>query len=320
MISKKSSEENKPVKAVIICGPTGSGKSTVGMELAARYNGQIISADSRQVYRRLDIGTAKPSVEDRKKVPHFLIDVADVTEDFSAMRYAELARAALLAITHEQGLPLVVGGTGLYLSALTAGLFEGPDKDPELRQKLQQRADEAGIASLHQELAAIDPESAIGISPSERVRIIRALEVDHLTGKTFTHLKREGQYIRPDAEYLWIGLIYPRRLLYERINRRVDEMVASGLIDEVRGLIADGLAGAITSKKIVGYYEIVAALKGRMPIAEATELVKQHSRNYAKRQLTWFRHQAPVHWLNPYAPDFHDKVFKALDEYLSKRA
>ncbi len=318
MISSGSSRENKSIRAIIICGPTGSGKSSLAVELATRYGGSIISADSRQIYRRLDIGTAKPSVADRQKFPHYLIDVADITEDFTARRYADLAWEAIELINQADRIPMIVGGAGLYIEALTRGLVEGPERDGRLRSELQARADREGSEGLYRELVEIDPETAGGFHPNDIIRIIRALEIFKLSGEIPSRLKNAGRFSIPDAEYYWIGLNPPRNQLYDRINRRVDKMVGDGLIAEIEELLADGLGEPIKKKKIVGYYEIIDSLEGNSTIDKALELVKQHSRNYAKRQLTWFKNRACPHWMNPDDQRFCDKVFGSLDEYLKR--
>lgn len=318
MISKGSSRGDKSIKAIIICGPTGSGKSSVGLELASRYGGSIISADSRQVYRRLDIGTAKPSRADRQKIPHYLIDVADIAEDFTARRYANLAGEAIEHIRQADRIPMIVGGAGLYIEALTRGLFEGPEKDDQLRNELEARAESEGPDVLYRELREIDPESAEGVFPNDIIRIIRALEIFKLTGKIPSRMKKESPHSIPDLEYFWIGLDLPRDELYDRINRRVDKMVGDGLIAEIEELVADGLGEQIKRKKIVGYYEIIDAMEGNRSIDGAVELVKQHSRNYAKRQMTWFRNRTSPDWMNPDENRFLDKVFGGLDEYLKR--
>jgi tRNA dimethylallyltransferase len=319
MTSKRSSGENSNSKAIIICGPTGSGKSQLGMLLAERYGGRIISADSRQIYRRLDIGTAKPSPEDRKRIPHYMIDVADITEEFTAKRYAEMGSNALQETLDSGSLPFVVGGAGLYLEALTAGIFEGPPRDEMLRRELEARAAELGPAQLHKELSGIDMETAVELSPSDKVRIIRALEVYRVTGHTISELQKTGKYLRPDIEFLWLGMTYERKKLYASINDRVDRMVGDGLIEEVRTLASDGFGNSLRQKKIVGYYEVLEAMDGRDSVERAIELMKQHSRNYAKRQLTWFRNKSPVHWLIPDQLKFYDEVFRIIDDYLNKR-
>jgi tRNA dimethylallyltransferase len=320
MTSKKSSDGNSRPKAVIICGPTGSGKSELGMMLCEKYEGRIISADSRQIYRRLDRGTAKPSLADRSRVPHYMIDVADIDEDFSAKKYSEMASTAIKETLSDNKLPFIVGGAGLYLSALTGGLFEGPPADPELRRQLESEADNLGSDGLHRELSMIDPEAAIKISSGDRVRIIRALEVYRLTGYKISELQSTGDYDCLNIEFLWLGLAYDRNALYERINLRVDRMIVDGLVDEVAGLREIGLGSPLKQKRIVGYYEVLDALDGLMPMNKAVDLIKQHSRNYAKRQVTWFRHKSPVKWLTPKKANFHNEVFDIIDDYLKERA
>jgi tRNA dimethylallyltransferase len=288
--------------------------------LAEKYNGRIISADSRQIYRRLDVGTAKPSPGDRSRIPHYMVDVAEIDEDFTAKRYAEMAAEAMREILDAGAVPLVVGGAGLYLAALTGGLFEGPAADRELRWELEAEADQLGLERLHRELSRIDPEAAQRIGPGDRVRIIRAIEVYRLTGYKISELQTSGFYSRLDIDFLWLGVTFERERLYERINRRVDRMVADGLVDEVIELRDAGFGNPLRKKRIVGYYEVLDALDGVISMGQAIDLVKQHSRNYAKRQMTWFRHKAPVTWLIPDISDFYSKVFATTDDYLNNKA
>jgi tRNA dimethylallyltransferase len=316
MISKKYSKDNK--KAVIICGPTASGKSDLGLAVSERIKGSIIGADSRQIYKRLDIGTAKPSAADMARISHFMIDIVDITEEFSAVKFAELAIVYLEQIIDSGRIPVVVGGAGLYLEALTRGIVEAPPKDAEVRDELERRIGEEGGERLHEELRRIDPESADDISPNDPVRIVRALEIFELTGETPSLIRKAGHYSVPDVEFLWIGMDLPREKLYERINDRVDRMVESGLVEEVKGLVDDGLGEALINKKIVGYTEILDAFEGKHSIPEAVNLIKQHTRNYAKRQLTWFRNRLSPHWVNPLESGFHGKVFELIDDYLKR--
>jgi tRNA dimethylallyltransferase len=318
MISKRSSAENRPIRAVIVCGPTGSGKSSLGMELALRYGGSIIGADSRQIYRRLDIGTAKPSKQDRLRIPHYLIDVADVSEEFTARKYARLAAEALEHIAGQKRIPIIVGGAGLYLEALTTGLFDGPGTNNKLRGRLEEEIERDGIAPLYRKLVQVDPETADRVSPSDKNRIIRALEIYEKSGQKPSRLKKKGPYAAPNAVYTWIGLRPPRTELYRKLDERVDRMVQEGLLGEVESLMADGLGEAIRKKKIVGYYEIIEAMEGKSTMHEALDLVRRHSRNYAKRQMTWFRNRTSPHWIDPTADRFGDKVFARLDEYLKR--
>ncbi len=316
MISKKYSKENK--KAVIICGPTASGKSALGLAICERFRGSIIGADSRQIYKRLDIGTAKPSAEDRGKIPHYMIDIVEIAEEFSAVRFAELAKVYIEQIFSSGRIPVVAGGAGLYLESLTRGIVEAPPKDDEIRNELERRIREEGSEKLHEELRRIDPESADDISPGDPVRLVRALEIFELTGEIPSLIRKTGHYSVPDVEFLWIGIDLPREKLYERINARVDEMVEAGLIEEVKKLVDDGMGGVLRKKKIVGYIEILDAFEGRHSIPEAVRLIKQHTRNYAKRQLTWFRNRLSPQWVNPLESGFHGKVFELIDDYLKR--
>jgi tRNA dimethylallyltransferase len=320
MISKESSDGNRPIKAIIICGPTGSGKSVLAMELAQHFNGQIVSADSRQIYRDLDIGTAKPSREDRALIPHYLIDVADVGDDFTAKKYSELASEAMIKIVSENAVPFIVGGSGLYLSALTEGLFEGPERDPDIRTKLESTARERGSQYLFDELAKIDLQSAQIIGPGDRIRIIRALEVYYLTGQKLSELKKTGEYHRLNADYLWLGITYSRQVLYKRIDSRVDKMLEDGLLEEINSLLSNGFGNSLLSKKIVGYYEIASALQNNTPIESAISQIKQHSRNYAKRQLTWFKNKAPVIWVTANSERCYDIFERQVANHLTNIA
>jgi tRNA dimethylallyltransferase len=312
------SKENKP--AIIICGPTGSGKSAVGMQLAEKYGGRIIGADSRQIYRQLNIGTAKPTQEDQARIKHYMIDIIDIFQDFSAKQYIKMASEAITETLVEGAIPFIVGGAGLYLEALTIGLFEGPDKDEYIRQELEDIVSRDGPGKLYDELSTIDPQSASRISPSDSVRIIRAIEIYRLTGRTLSYYQSEGNYLPFQADYLWIGITYDRTKLYKLIDDRVDRMISEGLIDEVDGLLRSGAGNPIIRKGIVGYCEVIEALEGKITIPEAIALIKQHSRNYAKRQLTWFRNKAPVQWLSPDRTEYYAKLFQAIDNHLFKKA
>ena len=301
-------------KAIIICGPTGSGKSDLGMAIARKYSGSIISADSRQIYRKLDIGTAKPSKEDIAEIPHFLVDVIDVTDDFTAADFAENASKSIEQIYASKRIPIIVGGAGLYLEALTEGLVEAPSKDDKLRKQIETRLKNEGSAVLHKELEKLDPERAKSISPNDPVRIIRALEIIELSGGPVGLIRNKRRRRVIDLNYFWIGIDFPRKVLYERIDNRVNSMIELGLLEENQQLISDGLGDAIKKKKIVGYSEIIDALEGNISMVKAISLLKQHSRNYAKRQMTWFRNRANCSWFNPLETNFHDKVFTMIDD------
>jgi len=286
------------------------------MILAEKYRGRIISADSRQIYKRLDIGTAKPSVADRNKVPHYMIDIVEISDNFTAKRYAEMAGKEIERTADDGALPVIVGGSGLYLDAVTKGLFEGPEADADLRQELERDANNLGIEQLHRELSRVDPNASRKISPGDKLRIIRALEVFRLTGNRISELQVSGKYGGLDMDFIWLGITYERQALYERINSRVDRMIVDGLLDEVIGLRNAGLELSLRQKRIVGYNEILDAVSNLISLEGAIELIKQHSRNYAKRQLTWFAHRAPVKWLSADKTNFYDEVFDLIDDYL----
>jgi tRNA dimethylallyltransferase len=318
MTLSEFSKENNDIRAVIICGPTGSGKSSVAMKLAEHFNGRIIGADSRQIYRRLDIGTAKPTKDDRTKIRHYMIDIADIIDNFTAQNFAKMAAEAVKDTVIAGAVPIIVGGAGLYLEALTAGLFEGPERDASLRSELEHLAQKNGFETLHKELAKVDLQSAQKISPRDGIRVVRALEVYRLTGIPISQMKADGAYRRIKATYVWIGLSWERDKLYERINLRVDQMIRDGLVEEVKALLSDGLENPIINKGIVGYVEIIAALQNKIGFDEAVALIKQHSRNYAKRQLTWFRNKAPVNWISCNSSSSSDDICNLIKKQLTK--
>jgi tRNA dimethylallyltransferase len=288
------------------------------MAVCERFGGSIIGADSRQIYKRLDIGTAKPSTEDMRKIPHYLVNIIGITGEFTAVKFAEMATESIEQIFAAGRIPVVVGGAGLYLEALTGGIVDAPAKNAEVRKALERRIKEEGSEKLHEELSEIDPESAEVISSNDPVRIVRALELFELSGRPASLIRRTGFYSPPEVEFLWIGIELPRGILYERIDARVDLMVTAGLIDEVRRLVDEGLGEALKTKKIVGYTEILNALEGDYSMDEAINLIKQHTRNYAKRQMTWFRNRLSPDWINPLETGFHDKVFELIDDYLKR--
>ena len=286
-------------KILVIVGPTASGKTRLAVELAKAHNGEVVSADSMQIYRRMDIGTAKPSAEEMDGIPHHMIDVADPEEDFSVARYVELASACVDDILSRGKLPIVAGGTGLYVDSLLSGrTFAAFSPESSLRRELEEELAERGGEAMLAELAKVDPEAAARLHPNDHKRIVRALEVYHSTGKTISEHNRETQALPPRYEALTIGLNFQDRAdLWERIDARVDQMAANGLEREVRELLSSGLSPACTAMQAIGYKEFVAAVEGTMTWREAEELVKLRSRQYAKRQLTWFRRAPETHWL-----------------------
>ena len=283
---------------LVICGPTASGKTALAVALAQRFNGEVVSADSMQVYRRMDIGTAKPTAEEMQGVPHHMLDVADPEENYSVARYVAEAVPIVDDILARGKLPIVAGGTGLYIDNLIAGRRFAPfEADSGLRQSLQQQAKAEGLPALRSELERVDPDAAARIHPNDEKRTIRALEVFFSTGKTITQHDRESRDIPNRYVPLTIALNFRERpWLWERIDRRVEEMMARGLEGEVRQLLADGVPPGCTAMQAIGYKELAAAILENRPVAEGVEEVKLRSRQYAKRQLTWFRRNKAAHW------------------------
>ena len=284
---------------LVICGPTASGKTALAVELALRLGGEVVSADSMQVYRGMDIGTAKPTETEKRGVPHHMIDVAAPEENYSVARYVADAAPVVDDILRRGRLPIVAGGTGLYIDHLVAGRQFAPfAEDSGLRETLQQRARTEGLPALRAQLEQVDPDAARRIHPNDEKRIIRALEVWLSTGKTITQHDRESRALPNRYTPLTIALNFRERpWLWERIDRRVDEMMERGLEDEVRRLLDGGIPRSCTAMQAIGYKEIAAALSEGRPAAEGAEEVKLRSRQYAKRQLTWFRRNRDAHWL-----------------------
>ena len=286
-------------KILVIVGPTASGKTRLAVELAKAHNGEVVSADSMQIYRGMDIGTAKPTAEEMQGVPHHMLDVADPWEDFSVARYVEMARACVEDILSRGRLPIVAGGTGLYVDSLLSGrTFAAFSPESPLRRELEEELARKGGQAMLEELAQVDPEAAGRLHPNDHKRIVRALEVYRSTGKTISEHNRETRAIPPRYQALTIGLNFQDRAdLWERIDRRVDQMAADGLEEEVRRLLSSGLPRTCTAMQAIGYKEFSGALDGEMSWGEALELVKLRTRQYAKRQLTWFRRNPETHWL-----------------------
>jgi len=300
-------------KILVILGPTASGKTKVSLEIADILKGEIISADSRQIYRFMDIGTAKPSLEERKKVPHHLIDIVNPDEYFSAADYSAKAREAIKNILGRGKEPIVIGGSGLYLRALFKGIFKGPGKDEKLRSKLKKRAEESGIESLHRELVKKDPEAAKKIGPHNLVRIIRALEVYELTGKKISDLQKKGEYPPEEYDFVKIGLELDREQLYQRIEQRVDQMITSGLVYEVKSLKEKGYDLRFAPLKTFGYKEIFQYQNGEISLEQAKGKIKLETRHYAKRQITWFKKEEGIFWINAEKENLRDKILRIFD-------
>lgn len=297
-------------KILCIVGPTASGKTKLSVALAQWLGAEIVSFDSMQIYRSMDIGTAKPTEAERGGIRHHMFDVAEPTEDFSVSRYVELADACVQDILSRGKPVILVGGTGLYVDSLIAGREFAPYPSTGCREKLEARVHREGIEPIFRELQAVDPEAAELIHPANQKRVIRALEVYLETGKTITEHNRETQLQPPKYDPVWIGLDYVNReALYNRINLRVERMLEQGLVDEVRRLLASGLSPKATSLQAIGYKELVAYFSGEGTLEEAVEEIQRASRRYAKRQRTWFRRNEKVHWIElDDEPDF-DEIF-----------
>ncbi len=284
-------------RLVILVGPTAAGKSRAAARLALARNGEVVSCDSQQVYRGFDIGTDKPPAETRAAVPHHLIDIADPRVQFTAADFAAGAMAAIRGIQERGKLPVVAGGSGLYVRALTDGLFPGPGRDDGLRAALEKEAAEKGLPALFEELRRVDPAYAAKIRDRDRVRMIRALEVYRATGRTLTEHFRATSSPLAGLEVLKIGLAVARPELHRRIEARVDEMFARGLVEEVRGLLAAGIPPAAPPFRGLGYRQVLALLDGKLTPAEAVAAVKLETRHFAKRQMTWFKKMEGFAWL-----------------------
>ena len=283
---------------ICIAGPTASGKTALAVELAKELNGEVVSCDSMQVYRRMDIGTAKPTPEEMQGIPHHMINVAEPWEDFSVSRYCEMAAPIVDDIISRGKTAVIAGGTGLYMDSLIRGNAFAPFPATGVRERLEAQADADGMEAMLSHLRTVDPDAAGRLHLSDRKRILRALEVYLETGETITEHNRKTQAVPPRYSPLWLGLDFAQRSeLYRRIDLRVSLMLEQGLVEEIRGLLAAGIPEKTTAMQAIGYKEFVDALDGRCTIEEAADQVRQFSRRYAKRQLTWFRRNKAIHWL-----------------------
>ena len=302
---------------ICIAGPTASGKTSLAVELAKELNGEVVSCDSMQVYRRMDIGTAKPTVDEMQGIPHHMIDVAEPDEDFSVSRYCRLASPIVDDIVARGKTAIIAGGTGLYMDSLIRGNAFAPFPATGVREKLEAQADAEGMEAMLNWLASVDPESAARLHLSDRKRVIRALEVYLETGQTITEHNRKTQEIPPKYTPLWLGLDFADRSeLYRRIDLRVDSMLEMGLIAEIKSLLASGIPAKCTALQAIGYKEFVNALNGEETISQAAEEVKKSSRHYAKRQLTWFRRNQAMHWLTRQAGQKNEEVLTAARQII----
>ena len=306
-------------RLICICGPTASGKTALSVALAKQLHTEIISADSMQIYRGMDIGTAKPTAEERQGVPHHLLDICAPGEAFSVARYVELADAAAQDVLSRGMVPIVAGGTGLYMDALIEGsTFSGDETDLSVREKYQRMAAEQGNEAVHACLAKVDPEGAERLHPNNLKRVIRALEVYEQTGMTIDAFNRLHKRPAPKYAALKIGVCpAERQTLYDRIDRRVDQMLADGLLEETKRLLDSGaLAG--TAAQAIGYKELLGYLQGDAPLVDCVALLKQRSRNYAKRQLTWLKRDDNIHWIYYNNGEELPAILQEATEYLQK--
>lgn len=283
---------------ICIAGPTASGKTALAVALAKDFNGEVVSCDSMQVYKRMDIGTAKPTLAEMEGIPHHMIDVAEPWEDFSVGRYCEMAAPIVDDIISRGKTAIIAGGTGLYMDSLIRGSAFAPFPATGVREQLEAQADAEGMEAMLSRLRSVDPDSAARLHLSDRKRIIRALEVFLETGETITEHNRKTQAVPPRYTPLWLGLDFLERSeLYRRIDLRVGKMLEMGLIGEIQSLLDSGIPEKCTAMQAIGYKEFVDALDGRCTIEEAADQVRQSSRRYAKRQLTWFRRNQRMHWI-----------------------
>jgi tRNA dimethylallyltransferase len=304
-------------RILVICGPTASGKSDLALQLAHTLDGEIINADSMQVYRGMDIGTAKPATEQQDKIPHHLIDIVRPDQSFSAADFAEAAEKAIRDINSRGKRAIVVGGTGLYIRALLKGLVDSPAGTEEVRQELQTEARLRGNPAMLEELRQVDPELAERIHPNNMVRIIRALEVFRTTGITLSRYQQEHGFSGQRYNSLQIGIHVERQLLYDRIDGRVNQMLEQGLLQEVQQLLNAGYGTESKAMRAIGYKELIAHLDGEYGLDEAIRLIKRDTRHYAKRQLTWFNADKDILWLE--YPEKFDTILNHAIEFFEPR-
>ncbi|MHC1694458.1 MAG: tRNA (adenosine(37)-N6)-dimethylallyltransferase MiaA [Eubacteriales bacterium] len=308
------------IKLIVIAGPTASGKTSLSLDIAEKYGGEIVSADSMQIYRGMDIGSAKPSMQERRGIPHHLLDICDISQFFSVADYVEAADEAIKDIASRGRVPIIAGGTGLYIdSLLTSTSFGKYENDMELRRELEREASRNGGAALHERLRDVDPESAARLHINDIKRIIRALEVYSLTGRTMTQAIQSSRTGERRYDVVYIALTFrDRQKLYDRINLRVDKMLEDGLEYEVGTLAQKGLRTAPTAGQAIGYKELLEYIDGKCSLCEAVDSIKMNTRRYAKRQLSWFRRSPDIEWIE--ADDLNDSrsILEAAEKIVGK--
>ncbi|MEJ5306536.1 MAG: tRNA (adenosine(37)-N6)-dimethylallyltransferase MiaA [Ignavibacteria bacterium] len=298
-------------RVLAIVGPTASGKSKLAIKIAQRLKTEIISADSRQIFKELTIGTAKPDEEDLKKIKHHFINHISLNEQYDVGKFVKEAEKIINELHSLNKIPIVVGGSGLYINSLLYGIFEGPSADEEIRQSLEKELREKGLESLCQKLMEFDPETCAKIDKNNPRRIIRALEVYYLTGKPISQIQRE-KHKTPEFETLIFGLKWERQKLYERINRRVDQMIKAGLIDEVQNILKKFGGDVNVALQTVGYKEVIEFLNEEISYDDMIELIKRNTRRYAKRQLTWFRKDKNIQWIEIQSEDEFEEIAERI--------
>ena len=302
-------------KVIVIAGPTATGKTALSVRLAQELNGEIVSADSIQIYKKLNIGSAKPTDDERQGIPHHLMDFLEPDGVYSVADYVKDAKEKIADIISRNKLPIIVGGTGLYISSLVDNVeFSESEANEDIRRRLNQELEELGKCAMHERLKEIDPVSAESIHPNNTKRVIRALEIFETTGKTRTEHEKESKTNKSPYDFCLIGLACDRELLYERINLRVDIMNEQGLFDEVEKLLAEGVPCDAQSMQGIGYKEAVMAINNEITKEESIELIKKNSRNYAKRQLTWFRREEFT-WFDCLDDNLYENVVKHIGEF-----
>ncbi|MEE4263739.1 MAG: tRNA (adenosine(37)-N6)-dimethylallyltransferase MiaA [Desulfobacteraceae bacterium] len=293
-----ASATKKP-KVIVVCGPTGIGKTSVGIRLAEELGGEIISADSMQIYRYMDIGTAKPTADEQNRIFHHLIDIVDPDEDFDAVRFADMARQKVMQLHQKGVMPVVVGGTGLYIKALLQGLFQSNPVDPQIRERLMQEVDENGSSALHDRLKEVDPDTAERLHPNDAYRIVRALETIEATGRPISAHHQDHGFADEPLNALKIGLQMDREKLYDRIDQRVDLMIEAGFVNEVQKLLGMGYSADLKAMQSIGYRQVADFIGERLSWDECVRTLKRDTRRYAKRQFTWFGADQEIHWYEP---------------------
>jgi len=303
----------KKPKVIVICGPTGIGKTSVGIQLAEKEGGEIISADSMQIYRYMDIGTAKPTADEQNRLLHHMIDIVDPAEDFDAVRFAQMAREKVMQLHQKGVMPVIVGGTGLYIKALLQGLFQSNPVDSQIRERLTQEAAENGSSSLHDRLKQVDPDTAGRLHPNDAYRIVRALETIESTGRPISEHHQDHGFADEPFDALKVGLQMDRQKLYDRIDQRVDLMIDDGFLEEVRKLLGMGYTADLKAMQSIGYRHMAAFIEGSLPWDECVRTLKRDTRRFAKRQCTWFGADNQIHW---YEPDQLNEMIGLVEEFL----